>query len=157
MNNYIIRIECTHKDNLSFNNNVITKKENILQNPPDLILGYISCIFPFIKSIDIVYDKVKNKKFTKKYLEFFCYNEDELNDNYFINFIDVLKRVGFNSNNKNTLITYIKIVGDEEEYKYKDILKYYYISTKKIDVDGKIKKSYNVETRILDICKNIIV
>jgi hypothetical protein len=157
MNNYIIRIECTHKDNLSFNNNVITKKENILQNPPDLILGYISCIFPFIKSIDIVYDKVKNKKFTKKYLEFFCYNEDELNDNYFINFIDVLKRVGFNSNNKNTLITYIKIVDDQEEYKYIDILKYYYISTEKIDVDGKIKKSYNTETRMLDICKNIIV
>jgi hypothetical protein len=155
MNNYIIRIECTHKDNLSFNNNVITKKENILQNPPDLTLGYISCIFPFIKSIDIVYDKVKTKKFTKKYLEFFCYNEDELNDNYFINFIDVLKRVGFNSNNKNTLITYIKIVNNEEEYI--DILKYYYISTEKIDVDGKIKKSYNTETRMLDICKNIIV
>ena len=142
MNNYIIRIECTHKDNLSFNNNVITKKENILQNPPDLILGYISCIFPFIKSIDIVYDKVKNKKFTKKYLEFFCYNEDELNDNYFINFINVLKRVGFNSNNKNTLITYIKIVNNEEEYI--DILKYYYISTEKIDVDEKIKKSYKI-------------
>jgi len=157
MSNYIIRIECTHKEDLSFNNNIITKKENILQNPPDLTLGYISCIFPFIKSIDIVYEKIKKKRFTKKYLEFFCYNEDELIDNSFINFIDVLKRIGFNSDNNNSTITYSKIIEREEKCKYIDILKYYYISTDKINVDGKIKKSYNTETRMLDICKNIIV
>jgi hypothetical protein len=119
MTNYIIRIECTHKENLSFNNNIITKKENILQNPPDLTLGYISCIFPFIKSIDIVYEKVKKKRFTKKYLEFFCYNEDELIDSSFINFIEVLKRIGFNSDNNNSTITYSKIIDDEEECRYR--------------------------------------
>jgi len=156
MSNYIIRIECTHKENLSFNN-IIIKKNKILQNPPDLTLGYISSIFPFIKSIDIVYEKIKNKRFTKKYLEFFCYNEEELIDNSFINFIDVLKRIGLKSDNNNSTITYCKIIDNEEECKYIDILKYYYISTEKIDVDGKIKELYNTETRLLDICKNIIV
>jgi hypothetical protein len=59
------------------------------------------------------------KRFTKKYLEFFCYNEDELIDSSFINFIEVLKRIGFNSDNNNSTITYSKIIDDEEECRYR--------------------------------------
>ena len=68
MVNYIIKIECTHKNNLAFNDNIIKRTNSTSQNPPDITLGYISCIFPYIKNITIVYTKVK--KFTKKYLEF---------------------------------------------------------------------------------------
>ena len=43
-------------------------------------------------------------------------------------------------------------------YKFEDILKYYYKSLKKIEIDGKLKK-YNSknEKYLLNICKNIIV
>ena len=79
----------------------------------------------------------------------------------FINFIDVLKNIGFSSSNENTIITYSKIVNNDnniDNYKFEDILKYYYKSLKKIEIDGKLKK-YNSknEKYLLNICKNIIV
>lgn len=162
MVNYIIKIECTHKNNLAFNDNIIKRTNSTSQNPPDITLGYISCIFPYIKNITIVYTKVK--KFTKKYLEFLCNNDKELNDIEFINFIDVLKNIGFSSSNENTIITYSKIVNivnndnNIDNYKFEDILKYYYKSLKKIEIDGELKK-YNSknEKYLLNICKNIIV
>lgn len=158
MISYIIKIECTHKENLNFNNNIIRKNSvNNFQNPPDITLGYITNIFPYIKNIGIVYIKIK--KFTKKYLNFFCKNEIELNENEFINFINNIKKIGFNSNNKNTIISYSKIEKNENDntYKYIDIYKYYYDSLIKIEVNNQYKKYYNKNTILLNICKNIIV
>jgi hypothetical protein len=158
MVNYIIKIECTHKNNLAFNDNIIKRTNSTSQNPPDITLGYISCIFPYIKNITIVYTKVK--KFTKKYLEFICNNDRELSDGEFINFMDVLKNIGFSCCNQNTIITYSRINNDKntDNYKIVDILKYNYKSLKKIEVDGKLK-NYNskYEKYLLNICKNIIV
>ena len=74
---YIIKIDCTHITNLSFNGRNIRlgkkktrKRRKVSQCPPDLTLGYILCIFPYIKSIKIIHKKLNN--FTMKTLEFYC-------------------------------------------------------------------------------------
>lgn len=159
MAKYIIKIDCTHINNFAFNNKYITKANIFSQNPPDLALGYLTSIFPFIESIAIVHKRVKG--FTKKSLDFFCYNEDELRDEEFINFITVVKKMGFSAVNENTTISYVKISDSDGNYWHTEILKYYYNSIKKIEVDDIPKNPYHYKkgnyTYILNICKNITV
>ena len=76
MENYIIKIDCTHKHNLILNDKKITKDGIDTQNPTDLALGYLVSIFPYIKNVAIVHKKIFG--FTKKYLCFFCYNENPI-------------------------------------------------------------------------------
>jgi len=155
MANYIIKIDCTHKENLKFND----KKIVDTQNPPDLALGYLVSLFPFIERIALVHKRVNG--FTKKSLDFFCYNETELSDAEFINFIGVLKNMGFTTELKNTIISYVKISSDGGNYKHSEILKYYYKSEEKLEIDGRPKNPYHYKygnaTYMLNICKNLSV
>lgn len=126
---YIIKVYCTHKENLTFNGiKIRVAKKNLHQSPPDITLGYISCIFPYIKAINIVYKT--NGKSTIKRLEFDSENETELNDEEFIHFIEVLKRLGFASN-KDVKISYCKVMRDKHE----EIFAYTFTSQKKIEDD----------------------
>ena len=147
---YIIKIDCTHITNLSFNGRNIRlgKKKTryrrkLSQCPPDLTLGYISCIFPYIKSIKIIHKKLNN--FTRKTLEFYCESESEsdLSSEEFIDFIEVLKKIGFSSID-NTEIRYVKIINYYEEtilrYKHVDIIIYTFTSLERIQPIFRIRR-----------------
>ena len=83
---YIIKINCTGKKDLTFNGIAIrVARKNLHQSPPDITLGYISCIFPYIKELKIVYKTLN--KITIKRLEFYCENETDLSDEEFVHFI----------------------------------------------------------------------
>lgn len=159
MENYIIKIDCTHKHNLILNDKKITKYGIDTQNPTDLALGYLVSIFPYIKNVAIVHKKIFG--FTKKYLCFFCYNENELSDTEFINFINVLKNIGFIAVLKNSIITYSHISNIGKNIMHSEILKYNYNSEKKLDIDNRPKSPYHYKygnhIYNLNICKNIIV
>ena len=88
---YTIRIDVTQFDNLSFNGKCINKKvyQDIFSN---LEIDDID----FIESAFILY-KGTGKKFTTKRLVFVC--DREITELQFIQFIDKMKRVGFQSNN----------------------------------------------------------
>ena len=165
---YIIKIDCTHITNLSFNGRNIRlgkkktrKRRKVSQCPPDLTLGYISCIFPYIKSIKIIHKKLNN--FTMKTLEFYCESESEsdLSSEEFIDFIEVLKKIGFSSID-NTEIRYVKIINYYEEtilrYKHVDIIIYTFTSLERIQPIFRIRRyRYKYRTELLNICKNLTV
>ena len=165
---YIIKIDCTHITNLSFNGRNIRlgKKKTryrrkVSQCPPDLTLGYILCIFPYIKSIKIIHKKLNN--FTRKTLEFYCESESEsdLSSEEFIDFIEVLKKIGFSSID-NTEIRYVKIINYYEEtilrYKHVDIIIYTFTSLERIQPIFRIRRyRYKYRTELLNICKNLTV
>ena len=165
---YIIKIDCTHITNLSFNGRNIRlgkkktrKRRKVSQCPPDLTLGYILCIFPYIKSIKIIHKKLNN--FTMKTLEFYCESESEsdLSSEEFIDFIEVLKKIGFSSID-NTKIRYVKIINYYEEtilrYKHVDIIIYTFTSLERIQPIFRIRRyRYKYRTELLNICKNLTV
>ena len=146
---FIIKINCTDINNLSFNKKKITKK-----NPPDLILGNISCIFPYIKSIKIIHKELYN--FTTKTLEFFCENDDELSDDDFIHFIEVLKKFGFHSNDK-TEIRYVEIINQKHVVSK---IRYFTSLEEIAETHPKGPRKPNRSkymTELLYICKNLTV
>ena len=161
---YIIKINCTGKEDLTFNSIAIrVARKNLHQSPPDITLGYISCIFPYIKEIKIVYKTLN--KITIKRLEFYCENETDLSDEEFVHFIEVLKRLGFASE-KDVKISYCKIVRYMDDNnvmrdKHDEILAYTLTSLIKIgDSKRRLSRCRNrskYSTRILYICKNLIV
>jgi len=159
MANYIIKIDCTNKEKLVLNDKKITRDGMETQNPTDLALGYLVSIFPYIESVAIVHIKIAG--FTKRFLYFFCYNENELSDAEFINFIGVLKNIGFIAQFKNAIISYVKISNIGDNYRHSDILKYNYNSEEKLEVDSRPRNPYHYKygnyTYTLKICKNISV
>ena len=158
---YIIKINCTGKKDLTFNGIAIrVAKKNLHQSPPDITLGYISCIFPYIKELKILY-KTLNKR-TIKRLEFYCENETDLSDEDFIHLIEVLKRLGFASEN-DMKISYCKI----DKYingknvmreKHEEILAYTFTSLVKItDSKQRRRNRSKYYTKPLHVCKNLVV
>ena len=159
---YIIKIHCTRKKELTFNGiGIRAAKKNLHQSPPDITLGYISCIFPYIKEIKIVYKEIDD--ITIKRLEFDCEDETDLSEEDFIHFIEVLKRLGFHSAN-NVKICYCKIVDGIENNvirnRHEEILVYSFTSQKPIETKRKKKRMPNrskYATRKLYVCKNLVV
>ena len=158
---YIIKINCTGKKDLTFNGIAIrVAKKNLHQSPPDITLGYISCIFPYIKELKILY-KTLNKRKIKR-LEFYCENETDLSDEDFIHLIEVLKRLGFASEN-DVKISYCKI----DKYingknvmreKHEEILAYTFTSLVKItDSKQRRRNRSKYYTKPLHVCKNLVV
>lgn len=170
MINYIIKIDCTHINDLSFNGRNIRlgkkktrNRRKISQCPPDLTLGYISCIFPYIKSIKIIHKKVN--KFTRKTLEFHCEREFDLSSEEFIHFVEVLKKIGFSSID-NSKVRYVKIINYNDGtvllHEHVDIIIYTFTSLERIEpifrtprIARNRKSRY--KTDLLYICKNISV
>lgn len=165
---YIIKINCTGKKDLTFNGIAIrVAKKNLHQSPPDITLGYISCIFPYIKELKIVYKKFD--KITIKRLEFYCENETDLSDEDFIHLIEVLKRLGFASEN-DVKISYCKIDKIDKyidgnnvmREKHEEILAYTFTSLVKIVRVKRKNRKRKPErsiytTKLLYVCKNLVV
>lgn len=161
---YIIKINCTGKKDLTFNGIAIrVAKKNLHQSPPDITLGYISCIFPYIKELKILY-KTLNKR-TIKRLEFYCENETDLSDEDFIHLIEVLKRLGFASEN-DVKISYCKIDKIDKyingknvmREKHEEILAYTFTSLVKItDSKQRRRNRSKYYTKPLHVCKNLVV
>jgi len=170
MINYIIKIECTHNTNLSFNSKNITLGKKKMQNrkkvsqcPPDITLGYISCIFPYIKNIKINHKTLNN--FTRKTLEFYCEREYDLSSKEFIHFIEVLNKLGFSSSD-NSKVKYVKIInymdGTVLRQEHVDIIIYTFTSLERIApifTTPRIQRNPKCRymTNLLNICKNISV
>lgn len=159
---YIIKINCTGKKDLTFNGIAIrVARKNLHQSPPDITLGYISCIFPYIKELKIVYKRLNT--ITIKRLEFYCENETDLSEEEFVHFIEVLKRLGFASE-RDVKISYCKIVRYMDDNnvmrdKHDEILAYTLTSLIKIEDSKKPRRRNRSKyfTRVLYICKNLIV
>lgn len=161
---YIIKINCTGKKDLTFNGIAIrVAKKNLHQSPPDITLGYISCIFPYIKELKILY-KTLNKR-TIKRLEFYCENETDLSDEDFIHLIEVLKRLGFASEN-DVKISYCKIDKIDKyingknvmREKHEEILAYTFTSLVKIKDSKQRRRNHSkYYTKPLHVCKNLVV
>jgi hypothetical protein len=162
---YIIKINCTGKKDLTFNGIAIrVARKNLHQSPPDITLGYISCIFPYIKELKIVYKTLN--KITIKRLEFYCENETDLCDEEFVHLIEVLKRLGFDSEN-DVKISYCKIVrymdyNNVMRDKHEEIFLYTFTSLIKIEDRKRRRRKQKpnrskYSTRPLYICKNLIV
>ena len=98
-NNYKIKISCTSKDDLSYNNKKIYNKLNLVQLINDT---------DYIEKILILYKKHNNKPIITKSLEFLCKCDNEISDIDFQTFIEKMINIGFSSNN-NTPIHLIKI------------------------------------------------
>jgi hypothetical protein len=159
---YIIKIHCTREKELTFNGiGIRAAKKNLHQSPPDITLGYISCIFPYIKEIRIVYKRLR--KITIKRLEFDCEDETDLNEEDFVHFIEVLKRLGFHSAD-DVKICYCKIVESIENNvirnRHEEMLVYTFTSQKPVETKQKKKRMPNrskYATRKLYVCKNLVV
>jgi hypothetical protein len=159
---YIIKIHCTREKELTFNGiGIRAAKKNLHQSPPDITLGYISCIFPYIKEIKIVYKELR--KITIKRLEFDCEDETDLSEEDFVHFIEVLNRLGFHSAD-NVKISYCKIVENIDNNvirnSHEEILVYSFTSQKPIETKRKKKRMPNrskYATRKLYVCKNLVV
>lgn len=133
MNNYKIKISCTKKEDLCYNNEKLTITNYNKQNLENLInnTDYIEKSLFLYKTI-----KIKSKYIRTTSLEFICKCDNEISDIDFETFIKDMKNIGFSSNTKNT-IHLIKINGNNQNetiftYKFESITK------KKI-----IKKKHN--------------
>jgi len=111
MSLYKIKINCTSKDDLSFDNKKINKKQ---YNKIHSILQPNN--FEYIDSIVILHKKFIKKGFITKTIEFFC--NKELSLITFLDFIQKLKDCGFNSDD-DTPIQYINIKTNNNIFNYK--------------------------------------
>ena len=98
MNNYKIKISCTSKDDLCYNNKKMSIKNYNKQNLEKLINNTY-----YIEKTLILYKKLKNIDITTKSLEFICKCDNEISDNEFQTFIKNMINIGFSSNNKTTI------------------------------------------------------
>jgi hypothetical protein len=134
MNNYKIKISCTKKEDLCYNNEKLTKTNYNKQNLENLInnTDYIEKSLFLYKTIKkepkyIPTIKIKPKYISTTTLEFICKCDNEISDIDFETFIKDMKNIGFSSNTKNT-IHLIKINGNNQNetiftYKFKSITK----------------------------------
>lgn len=94
MYNYKIKIECTSEDKLCYNNKKISNKNYNKINFEELMNN-----IDYIETALILYKNFKN--FTTKSLEFMC--KREISELEFKEFIVSMKKIGFESKNKNTI------------------------------------------------------
>ena len=94
MYNYKIKIACTSEDELCYNNKKISKKNYNKINFEDLMNKT-----DYIETALILYKNFEN--FTTKSLEFMC--KREISELEFKEFIVSMKKIGFESKNKNTI------------------------------------------------------
>jgi len=111
MNNYKIKISCTSKDELCYNNKKISiKNYNKLK------------LEEFINKNDIyklliLHKKINSSNFTTKTLEFLCNFDKEMSEDDFQLFIKYMIDIGFNSKH-NTIIQFIDNKRNEPIYTY---------------------------------------
>jgi len=129
MNNYKIKISCTKKEDLCYNNEQLTKTNYNKQNLENLInnTDYIEKSLFLYKTIKIKSKKIESKKIESKSLEFICKCDNEISDIDFETFIKDMQNIGFSSNPNNT-IHLIKINGNNQNetiftYKIESITK----------------------------------
>jgi len=96
MYNYKIKISCTTKDDLCYNNKKISNKNYNRPNFEELINNT-----DYIETALILYKHKHFKKFTTKSLEFMCTRK--ISEIEFKTFITDIKDNGFSSNNDNTI------------------------------------------------------
>ena len=103
MSSYKIKIGCTSKDDLSFDNKSITKytSNKIYSSLQPNTIDYLD-------SIIILHKKIHSRDVTTKTLEF-CVNR-ELNNVELLDFIDKLKNCGFKSTEKKRGKTVIQLI-----------------------------------------------
>ena len=137
MYNYKIKIACTTKDDLCYNNKKISNKNYNRPNFEELINNT-----DYIETALILYKNSKTNKnefIITKSLEFMCKYDNEISELNFQKFIKSLKKIGFSSGEFNT-IHLIKINNNEQEEKEKLILKYKFQSETKTKIKNKKKK-----------------
>jgi len=136
MNNYIIKISCTSKEELSYNNKKISIKNYNKLNFENLINAT-----DYIEKALILYKSVKTKSnqiFTTKSLEFICKcNNESVID--LTTFIKAMQTLGFSSI-KDTFIHLIKINTNAITEHYEPILKYRFQSITEEPLTEYIKK-----------------
>ena len=136
MNTYVIKISCTSKDELCYNNKKISIK-NYNKLNFDKLLDTIE----YIKKVLILYKKYKDKSnqiFTTKSLEFICKcNKIDLKT-----FIKAMQTLGFSSITDN-FIHLIKINTNAITEQYEPILKYRFQSITEEPLTEYIKKKNN--------------
>jgi hypothetical protein len=151
---YKIRISCTHKKNLSYNEKKITKT-NYHKNIHNI--EYIERKLILYKNIEyierklILYKNKKLKNFTTKTLEFDC--NDEIDKDEFIKFIKYMQNNGYSSE-KDTCIQFIKVNNNNEKLNNNNetIFEYHFqsIREKKHAIPKKRKpNNSNYRTQIL--------
>jgi len=133
MNNYKIKISCTTKKDLCYNNEKLTKTNYNKQNLENLInnTDYIEKSLFLYKKI-----KIKSKYIQTTSLEFICKCDNEISDIDFETFIKDMQNIDFSSNTENT-IHLIKINGNNQN---ETIFKYEFESITKKKI---IKKKHN--------------
>jgi predicted transport protein len=134
MYNYKIKISCTTKDELCYNNKKISNKNYNRPNFEELINNT-----DYIETALILYKK--EKKFTTKSLEFMC--KRKISEDEFKTFIKDMKDIGFSSNNNNT-IHLIKINDNKPS---EQIFIYYFQSEEKKKIIPK-NNNYNYKIKI---------
>lgn len=110
MSSYKIKIGCTSKDDLSFDNKSITKytSNKIYSSLQPNTIDYLDSIIILHKIIPYKKNNGEIITFTTKTLEF-CVNR-ELNNVEFLDFIDKLKICGFKSTEKKRGKTVIQLI-----------------------------------------------
>jgi hypothetical protein len=137
MYNYKIKISCTTKDDLCYNNKKISNKNYNRPNFEELINNT-----DYIETALILYKKVKtyeNKIITTKSLEFMCKCDNEISESDFKKFIESMKNIGYSSGKFNT-IHLIKIINNEKNCVEETILKYKFQLETKTKIKKKKKK-----------------
>ena len=98
-------------------------------------------------------------------MEFYCENETDLCDEEFVHLIEVLKRLGFDSEN-DVKISYCKIVrymdNNVMRDKHEEIFVYTFTSLIKIEDCKRRRRKQKpnrsiYKTKVLYICKNLVV
>ena len=133
---YKIKIACTSEDELCYNNKKISKKNYNKLNFEELMNN-----IDYIETALILYKKILYKKFTTKSLEFMC--KREISEDEFKTFIESMKKIGFESNNDNT-IHLIKINDNKPS---EQIFIYNFQSEEKINIIPK-NNNYNYKIKI---------
>ena len=136
MNNYKIKIACTTKYDLCYNNKKISNKNYNRPNFEELINN-----IDYIEIALILYKNIFYKKFTTKSLEFMC--KREISELEFKEFIVSMKKIGFESKNDNS-IHLIKINDNKPS---EQIFIYNFQSEEKIDIIPK-NNNYNYKIKI---------
>jgi len=144
INNYKIKISCTSKEQMSYNNKKISKK-----NYNKLNLERLINTTDYIKKALLLYKNYKtynNVNITTKSLEFICKCNNEISAIDFETFIKEMQTIGFIASKFNT-IHLIKIYTDKPE---ETILKYRFQSITKEKIKTRIrsenKSSYSIQT-----------
>jgi len=139
MNSYIIKISCTSKEELSYNNKKISIKNYNKINFENLInaTDYIEKALILHKT-SILHKKLKKIKFTTKSLEFLCKctNESVID---LKTFIEAMHTLGYSSSH-NTFIYLITINNNDLATRYEAILKYRFQSITEEPLEETIKK-----------------